>query len=243
MRTTPPPVVPFLALLLVLAVGPAAAAAQAQAPAAPAAQLQATAPWPAAPAAGDSVTEYLPSAPKPPQAKCAAVARRANCAYYGVGRGQCEARGCCFDPDAAPFDPERAGGHAEPPPTFQHACFYPDDAVEIKKVHVVQANHFDAGYHDDVASQLQLYFDEYIPRAIRVGAELRAAGGEEGIRWMGQSWIFDLFLNCPPAAAGLRCPNATAVAAFKAAVGQRLITWHAFPHKWVVRHCLPSCLH
>ena len=90
---------------------------------------------------------YRPSASKPPAVKCAAVPnnRRANCAYWGVGRAQCEARGCCFG-QAGSFtpDPEKGTG-SEPPPMFQHACFYPDAAVEITKVHVVQSNHFDAG--------------------------------------------------------------------------------------------------
>ena len=174
------------------------------------------------------IPSYSPSAPKPSAAKCAAVPpmARANCAYWGVDRQQCEARGCCFGAAGA-FTPTEK--QQEPPPTFQHACFYSDAAVPITKVHVVQSNHFDAGYHDIVGSQLELAFTEWIPRAIKLGKELKAMGGAETIRWMGQSWIFDLYLNCPPNA-GLTCPSSAAVSEFKQAVRAGTITWHAFPH-------------
>jgi hypothetical protein len=90
--------------------------------------------------------------------------------------------------------------------------------------------------HDTVGSQVQLGFDEWIPLAIKIGKQLEAEGGEERIRWLGQSWIFDLFLNCdanlPKVGGGvaLTCPNASAVADFRAAVKDGTITWHAFPH-------------
>jgi hypothetical protein len=83
---------------------------------------------------------------------------------------------------------------------------------------------------------VQLGFDEWIPLAIKIGKQLEAEGGEERIRWLGQSWIFDLFLNCdanlPKVGGGvaLTCPNASAVADFRAAVKDGTITWHAFPH-------------
>jgi hypothetical protein len=185
-------------------------------------------PSPPPPAPPTPPVHYLPSASRPPASQCAAVppTARVNCAYWGVDRQQCEARGCCFG-DAGEFTP--SPDQQEPPPVFQHACFYARPAVPITKVHVVQSNHFDAGYHDIVGSQLQLYFDTYIPRAIRVGKTLKLLGGEERIRWLGQSWIFDLYLNCPPNA-GLRCPGAAAVAEFKQAVREGMITWHGFPH-------------
>lgn len=37
------------------------------------------------------------------------------------------------------------------------------------------------------------------------------------------------FLDCP-SGMGLNCPNATQVSAFKAAVADGVIWWHAFPH-------------
>ena len=111
----------------------------------------------------------------------------------------------------------------------RHACYYPSAAVPIKKVHVIQSNHFDAGYHDIVGVELNEYFDSYIPRAINVSRELKAQGGEERIRWMCQSWILSMYLDCP-AGAGLHCPDAAALGEFHEAVRDGVITWHAFPH-------------
>ena len=105
----------------------------------------------AAAAAASSSFRYAPSAPAPKQGACKAVppTRRANCGYWGIDEGQCLARGCCFG-DPGLFD---YTGH-QPPPTFQHACYYPSATVPIKKVHVIQSNHFDAGYHDVVGVEL-----------------------------------------------------------------------------------------
>ena len=94
---------------------------------------------------------YAPSAPAPAAAQCSAVppTQRANCGYWGIDEGQCVARGCCFG-EAGAFEYK---GH-QPPPTFQHACYYPNASVPIKKVHVIQSNHFDGGYHDIVGVEL-----------------------------------------------------------------------------------------
>ena len=77
--------------------------------------------------------------------------------------------------------------------------------------------------------ELNEYFDTYIPLAINVSAQLRAAGGPEGVRWMCQSWIISLYVDCPPGA-GLHCPSAAALGEFDEAVRDGAITWHAFPH-------------
>ena len=96
--------------------------------------------------------------------------------------------------------------------------------MPIKKVHVIQSNHFDAGYHDIVGVELNEYFDTYIPRAINVSRELKTQGGEERIRWMCQSWILSMYLDCP-AGAGLHCPDAAALGEFHEAVRDGAITW------------------
>ncbi len=44
-----------------------------------------------------------------------------------------------------------------------------------------------------------------------------------------QSWLMSLFLDCP-ARIGIACPNATTVAAVRAAVAAGDIVWHALPH-------------
>ena len=78
------------------------------------------------------------------------------------------------------------------------------------------------------AGVINSYFHTFFPRAARLGAQLRAKG-EEPLAWMTQSWLVDLFLDCP-AGLDLECPTSNAVATFKAAVRAGDITWHAFPH-------------
>ena len=79
----------------------------------------------------------------------------------------------------------------------------------------------------------------FIPRAIAIAAELR----EQNVTYsyMTQPFVAAFLLDCehsglldwrPPNASDplLRCPNASAVAAFKAAVKRGEVWWHAFPH-------------
>ena len=46
---------------------------------------------------------------------------------------------------------------------------------------------------------------------------------------MFQSWVLDLYFDCPPNM-GVQCPDATAQAAVRDAISRDHITWHAFPH-------------
>ena len=101
--------------------------------------------------------------------------------------------------------------------------------MPITKVHVIFSNHLDVGYVDMALAVVNKYFDVYFARAARLAAELRAAGGAERFRWMTQSWLVALYLDCP-ADLGLHCPNAQDKAAFAAAVKKGDIYWHAFPH-------------
>ena len=122
---------------------------------------------------------------------------------------------------------------------------------------MIISNHFDAGYTDLTASSsaasdfadifmrqnnitgrpsdatisagvINTYFHTFFPRAARLGAQLRAKG-QEPLAWMTQSWLVDLFLDCPPGLA-IKCPSGEEVAALKAAVRAGDITWQAFPH-------------
>lgn len=75
------------------------------------------------------------------------------------------------------------------------------------------------------------YFDVFFPGAVALSSELRRAGDEKRLRWMTQSWLVALYLDCPRAELPvLHCPNASAVADFEAAVHRGDIWWHAFPH-------------
>ena len=74
--------------------------------------------------------------------ECGAVTTKVDCSS-GVGalgsgepdllQAQCEARGCCFD-NTSFYDKEYP------------YCFYSSDGVPVTTVHMVNANHFDAGY-------------------------------------------------------------------------------------------------
>ena len=102
-------------------------------------------------------------------------------------------------------------------------------------------NHFDAGFSTDNSSApgqegfinnvLNEYFDAYLPRAVRVAAELRARGGAERLVYTTHGWLAHLYVHCPArfvlSGIPLHCPSTTEVAAFKHAVQQGDIVWHA----------------
>ena len=175
------------------------------------------------------------SSPAPPlTGQCDAVANasRLPCGIYETRKDNmhggydfgaaCHARGCCY----LPLD----GGAAE---SASPNCFWPGAAVPVKTAHLVQSNHFDAGFTDQLNAVVNSYFDTFFPGAVALAAELRARGGEERLRWMTQSWLVAIYLDCPAIKAELpvlHCPNASAVASVEAAVRRGDIWWHAFPH-------------
>ena len=61
------------------------------------------------------------------------------------------------------------------------------------------------------------------------------------LRYLAQSYILSLFLDCPPHA-GLACPNASAVESLKAAVKAGDIYLHAFPHNADLGHATPTVI-
>ena len=120
-------------------------------------------------------------------------------------------------------------------------CVYPNSVdgggAAVRTVHVIHSNHFDAGYTDGVVNVLNTYFDTYFPRAIKIGAALRAnqtahnRSFPNGLRWLTQSYLVQLYLACPTDIhLGLHCPSPQAVDAMKAAIAAGDITWHAWPN-------------
>ena len=74
------------------------------------------------------------------------------------------------------------------------------------------------------------YFREYFPKAVAVGAALRAMpNGTERLVYTTHSWLVNIFLDCP-ASIGVACPSLAEIDTFKAAVAAGDITWHAMPH-------------
>ena len=108
----------------------------------------------------------------------------------------------------------------------------------IKHVHVVNSCHLDIGFANSSLGIVNEYFDHHIPMAASVGRELRAAGGgssalqhftDSKLNFMFQSWIIDLYLDCPTGM-GLHCPSAAQASAVRAAIAANDITWQAYPH-------------
>lgn len=154
-------------------------------------------------------------------AQCGAVKVPAPCGQPDDSQAKCEARGCCYDAAATS-------------PLGKTPCFYGGgDFVPITTVHVVQASHFDAGFADSTVGIINRWFTQHFPRCYAIGLALDALGGAPGkpqLKFMTQSWLVSLYLDCPIGVPGLQCPSPAAVANFTDAVKRGYITWHSFPH-------------
>lgn len=142
---------------------------------------------------------------------------RCNSWWRWASKSDCEARGCCVS-GLLPLDD----------------CFFPQPAVPIKRIHVVQGCHFDAGFVAPCPDIINRWFHEFFPLALQVGKALEAnytGPGSPALHFTAQSWLIELFLRCPKqyAQVGVVCPNATEISQFKEAVARGYITWHAFP--------------
>jgi hypothetical protein len=104
----------------------------------------------------------------------------------------------------------------------------------VKYVHVISSCHLDIGFKDTAAGIINLYFDIYIPLAVRQGQQIRSGKfppvfhGNK-LNFMFQSWVISMYLDCPPNM-GLHCPSAENITMAEHAIRKGDITWHAFPH-------------
>eukprot|EP00892_Ulva_mutabilis_P005410 jgi/Ulvmu1/3240/UM150_0013.1 len=102
-------------------------------------------------------------------------------------------------------------------------------------VHIVFSNHLDIGFggiwpelgFDD--NVINMYFDWYIPTAIRMGQYFEETSGTESHVYTMHSYIASLYMSCPPGM-GLHCPTASQQKEFCQAVTDGHISWTAFPH-------------
>ena len=153
-------------------------------------------------------------------ATCASVpaASRISCNTYNISFSTtattCHARGCCWDGQV-----DTAKGPA---------CYYAAPAVPIRKVVIINADHFDLGYHGLISQVANMYFDKFWPLALKISADLRAGNHTERYVYTTFSWLASAYLSCVPSS-GMHCPNASALAEFKAAAKRGDITWPAFP--------------
>eukprot|EP00742_Colponemidia_sp_Colp-10_P005273 GILJ01005632.1.p1 GENE.GILJ01005632.1~~GILJ01005632.1.p1 ORF type:complete len:745 (+),score=92.80 GILJ01005632.1:37-2271(+) len=117
---------------------------------------------------------------------------------------------------------------------FSVFCVREADPSSIETAHIIFNNHLDVGFDgiDPIPgfarNVVNKYFDEYFPKAISVASELRRRGGEERLVYTVNCWLVSIYLDCPPNM-GVNCPAPEAVLAFRQAVSQGDITWHAFP--------------
>lgn len=63
------------------------------------------------------------------------------------------------------------------PPAKNSSCYYPAEGSPIEVVHMINSNHFDAGYADWTSKVLNNYFDSYFPLAAKTGAALMEETG------------------------------------------------------------------
>jgi hypothetical protein len=114
--------------------------------------------------------------------------------------------------------------------------------AEVTRVHVVSSCHLDVGYkYSYIAEVLSEWFTQWIPDSLRLSEQLRENGGSLRHRWTMSPWVASFYMQCPGDAQWtgdvdgtqptfrLRCPNATMVARFKAAVRRGDINFYASP--------------
>jgi hypothetical protein len=121
-------------------------------------------------------------------------------------------------------------------------------AQDVHKVHLTFSHHLDVGL--DLPLKLtadcvgfatkivQRYFDIFIPRALKLSAQMRRQDGSDRFRYQVHAWIASLYVDCVPWSVHdgcpnnpgtIRCPSASAVAAFDAAVAQGDIVFTSSP--------------
>ncbi|MGH9623797.1 MAG: DUF5054 domain-containing protein [Bryobacteraceae bacterium] len=93
----------------------------------------------------------------------------------------------------------------------------------VATVYVLTMCHLDIGFTDTERDVLLTYFDEYIPRAIRLAETLRRSPGEERYVWTLASWMIYQYLEQASSKDRKRMENALASGD---------IAWHAMPFTW-----------
>ena len=127
-------------------------------------------------------------------------------------------------------------------------------AAGVETVHLVFSHHLDVGLNEGLSfvglcegfatKIIQEYFDEFIPRAISLAAEINPAleleqeQGDGRFAYTIHAWIASLYVDCvgwrvqdgcPLNPGKLRCPNRGQVAAFDAAVRRGDLLWADSP--------------
>jgi hypothetical protein len=92
--------------------------------------------------------------------------------------------------------------------------------MTLQRLKIVFKTHLDLGFTDYASNVLKSYFDDFIPRAMRLAAQLREEESPERFRWTTGSWLIYQFLEeaSPQARRDM-----------EAAIEAGDIIWHALP--------------
>lgn len=90
----------------------------------------------------------------------------------------------------------------------------------IRRVLYVAKTHLDVGFTDRASVVRRRYLDDFFPRAVQVGEQLRAAGGPAALRWTTGSWILTEALDAA---------DTTQRRRLESAIEQGALCWHALP--------------
>ncbi len=96
----------------------------------------------------------------------------------------------------------------------------PVDPTAARLVLHVAKTHLDVGFTDSAAAVRRRYLEDFFPRAMRVGAQLRATGGPARLRWTTGSWILTEALDAGDASQRRRLEDA---------IVNGDLCWHALP--------------
>ena len=183
------------------------------------------------------------------------------CGFPGITLDECHERGCCWDPTVPSTQtwchgtPKKCASRADCNDRGDCAdgfCAcdagfegFTCNATVMKKVHVIQSCHLDAGFTDTTAGVLNTYFTRHLPNAIATAAALRNDSSlPDGwrLKFMAQSFYVALYLHCPTYIEGLTCPTEAEKQALIAALKDGSVYYHAFPNNAELETMSPTML-
>ena len=99
----------------------------------------------------------------------------------------------------------------------------PEGPGDVKTVFVVTKCHLDIGFTNTERNVLLTYFNDYIPRTMKLAEKLRLGGGEERYVWTLAAWMIYEYLEQASSEDRSRMERA---------IGLGDIAWHAAPFTW-----------
>jgi hypothetical protein len=112
-------------------------------------------------------------------------------------------------------------------------------------------NHLDVGYNGIpdigfVNNILNIYFHEYLPRAVLLAEQIRRLNPNESFVYTTHPWILSMFFDCPSnfvlAGIKLNCPTADELQLIEGGIRTGVITWQAgamnMEYEWMDKRAL-----